>query len=266
MQFFRVRVIVWVLSLASVATAHAGTYIWSVSSGTGAWSASTNWSPAGPPTSADTAFVENGGTAAISQSGAACYTLALWGQWNRCCADDRRQPRRGRRRVYRRHQVRDVRPIRWNERIDSGLASWLLFHLFGQLLPEQFRACCTRQTSTWARRAPWAFNQTGGTNAASCLYLKQRARSGHIHPERGGFLSASGTEAVGYASSGTLNQTGGTNATNWLSVGNAAAAPGVYTLVRRACSPRPTVRSTWAMPAAGCSTSRAARTPSAPST
>ena len=50
----------------------AGTYTWAVAAGD--WSVATNWGGT-LPTSHDTAYIVNGGTATITKAGAVCYTL-----------------------------------------------------------------------------------------------------------------------------------------------------------------------------------------------
>ena len=60
-------------------TARASNYTWTVTGGTGNWFTAGNWNPSGPPTSNYNAYVVDGGTAVIAQSGAACSTLNIGG-------------------------------------------------------------------------------------------------------------------------------------------------------------------------------------------
>ncbi len=69
--------IVMCASLAGMAC--ASNYTWTLSGGTGNWLTAGNWIPSGPPTSGYNAYVVNGGTAVIAQSGAACSTLYIGG-------------------------------------------------------------------------------------------------------------------------------------------------------------------------------------------
>jgi hypothetical protein len=55
--------------------APAATYSWNVASGD--WSTATNWKTGVEPTSSDTAYITNGGTATITQSGEVCKYLYL---------------------------------------------------------------------------------------------------------------------------------------------------------------------------------------------
>lgn len=57
--------------------ARAVDYTWNVASGD--WSTTTNWNPVGEPTAADRAYLSNGGTINITQSGEACNRLYIRG-------------------------------------------------------------------------------------------------------------------------------------------------------------------------------------------
>ena len=62
------------LALCLPSVALGNTYAWNVSSGT--WTTASNWL-GNVPYSSDTALIDNGGTATITQSGAICSTLTL---------------------------------------------------------------------------------------------------------------------------------------------------------------------------------------------
>ena len=68
-----------VLCTSVPGTARANNYTWTLSGGTGNWFTAGNWNPSGPPASGYNAFVVNGGTAVIAQSGAACSSLNIGG-------------------------------------------------------------------------------------------------------------------------------------------------------------------------------------------
>ena len=220
----------WLLSL-DVSAVHAETYTWSVSSGTGAWSVSSNWSPTGLPTSSDTAFVENGGTAAISQSGPVCYILSLGGTGAGVV-----QMTGGSLAVGGVEYVGDTDSGTF---VQSGGTNGTTPALYlgpfagysgAYNLPVNSTGVLYATNEYVGSSGTGTFSQSGGTNGTTSLYLSYGASGRGAYTLGGGYLSASGTEAVGYASGGTLTQTGGTNATNWLCLGNASAAPGVYTL------------------------------------
>ena len=73
------------------------------------------------------------------------------------------------------------------------------------------------------------FNQTGGTNSMTYLYLASRSTGSGVYNLSGGTLSA-GTEYIGFAGTGEFNQSGGTNNLGQMVIGYDSLSSGTYNL------------------------------------
>ena len=178
-----------VLCASLPGTTRANNYTWTLSGGTGNWFTTGNWNPSGPPTSGYNAYVVNGGTAVIAQSGAACGTLNIggtntgWVQINGGGLAD----------AY--LQLGTVN----NGAAGAGtlaLSSGTLNTTYAEFIGLSGRG---------------TFTQSGGVNSVSTtLYVGNGSGSYGTYKMQGGTLAAN-QESIGLTGTGTFTQSGGTH-------------------------------------------------------
>jgi fibronectin-binding autotransporter adhesin len=170
----------------------------------GGWSISSNWSGNVAPTTNDSAFIQNGGTASVDQFGGTCGTLAVGSSFG---AGTVQMPA-GNLAVS---SYLYVGPYAGSSgRIDLGGTGALSspYELIGYA-------------------GNGILNQSGGTNSLSLfLYLGYVAASSGTYSLSGNGLLSADTEFIGNSGNGIFSQTGGTNTVG----GNAYVSRGYYLL------------------------------------
>jgi autotransporter-associated beta strand protein len=214
--------------LLDAPAAHAGDDYWSVTAGT--WSVPASWSTTSVPSVNDTAYVANGGTATVTQTGEVCYYLSLGGTNTGTC-----QMSSGSLGVGVAEYIGDsntgtfvqtggtngVTPFLYLGNT-SGVAG--IYTLNAGAVSANIEYVGYAGTGT--------FNQWGGTNTIDFqLYVGNATTAADTYNLYSGLLSAANQyEYVGYAGPGTFNQSGGTNVVNLLYLGNNAGATAKYNL------------------------------------
>ena len=204
--------------MSSSALARAATLTWQVASGD--WMAASNWSGGALPTSPDTALVDNGGTASVTQVGPICNTLALGDStgagalnmtagslgvgFNLYC---------GQSGVGTFAQSGGTTTV-YDSYLGYNSGSNGSYNLSGGSLAEY--SLCVGNSGTGA------FTQSGGTNKLSAIPFLDSTHAigllclGYSTGSSGSYnlsagLLTSQIETVGFFGSGTFNQSGGTN-------------------------------------------------------
>jgi autotransporter-associated beta strand protein len=168
--------------------ARATNYTWTLSGGTGNWFTAGNWNPFGPPTSSYNAYVANGGTAVIAQSGAACSTLIIggtnagWVQINGGALSD---------------GYLELGSL------NNGAAGAGAMNLSSGVLS-------TTYTEYIGLSGIGNFTQSDGRNSVSTLYVGNGSGSYGTYNMQGGALAVN-QEAIGLTGTGTFTQSGGTH-------------------------------------------------------
>jgi fibronectin-binding autotransporter adhesin len=204
---------------------------WNVVSGD--WS-DTNpypWSLGTEPTSSDYAYIQNGGTATITQIGEQCKYLYLGatGTGNSGTIE----------------MTGGDLTTSYYEYIgysgtgiftqSGGTNSSNLDLGYNSGVSGSYNLSGTGQVSAYNEYIGYSgtgtFTQTDGTNSTTYIYLGNKTNSsGTYNVSDAGNLSAK-YEYIGYSGTGTFNQTGGTNSiTNFLYLGYNSGSSGIYTL------------------------------------
>ncbi|MGO9111612.1 MAG: beta strand repeat-containing protein [Thermoguttaceae bacterium] len=208
--------------MLAAAPLRADTYIWVGSLGD--WSASGNWSDLSNsggtvPTGSDDAYIANGGTAAITQSGEVCNDLYLLNGnvqitgGNFSTTNNQYVGESGTGTIT---QSGGINTIAGNGALflgnNAGSSGTYNLSSGGQLIAPNEQVGISG-TGT--------FTQTGGTNSvSSALSLGTNAGgSGTYNLSGNGQLTAP-SETVGFSGTGTFTQTGGTNSARLLSLGS----------------------------------------------
>ena len=196
------------LACASLTAAvRASNYTWTVTGGTGDWFATGDWNPSGPPTSSFNAYVVDGGTAVIAQSGAACSTLNVggtnsgWVQINGGALADT---------YLQLGTVKNGASGAGTLALSSGTLNTLIWKYIGL-------------------SGIGTFMQSGGTNTAMTVDLGSNGSG--TYNLSSGLLIATSSEYISAAGTGYFTQSGGTNTTPNLEFGDGANfGSGTYSL------------------------------------
>ncbi len=201
-QFLSVTLALLVL-LTSVGTTRAETKTWNA--GTADWNTAGNWSPAGVPTNADDAVINNGGTAQISTNDAAANTLTV-----------------GDSATGNVQQTSNGLGVAFQLVVGKQAGSTGAYTLSGT------------GVLTGAQYIGWSgtgtFTQNGGTNGAGGLFLGYSTGGSGTYNLNSGILTSIVSQYIGYGGTGVFTQEGGINSTNRLELGVNNGSTGTYNL------------------------------------
>ena len=213
--------------------AQAATYYWSATSGD--WSQAINWGGT-TPGSLDTAYISNGGTAAITLPGAVCNSLYV-GDPNSTNSGTI-QMSAGSLSVGDNAFVGNQGPGAF---IQSGgtnnISNYLYLGYNYSSSSGSYNLNGSGLLSAYQEDVgdygTGTFTQSGGTNNVSwAIFVGVNSSSGNTYSLTGsGVISADG-EFLGYnqGTAGTLSQSGGTNNVNYLYLGQYSGSSGAYNL------------------------------------
>jgi len=209
------------IAIPTIAT--AASYTWSVSSGN--WSDAVNWGGT-EPTSSDSAYIQNGGTATVIQTGETCKYLYL-GAANSGTIE----MTSGSLNVSNYSYVGYSGTGTFTQSGGTNSISSYLYlgynsgasgtyNLNGSgLLSAQYEYIGSSGTGT--------FEQTDGTNSISLLILGDSSKSSGTYNLSGTGLLSAASEYIGGSSTGIFTQSGGTNSiSSTLYLGNSSGATG----------------------------------------
>ncbi|MFH1550534.1 MAG: PEP-CTERM sorting domain-containing protein [Planctomycetota bacterium] len=189
-------------SLLAAPQSHADSTWWTGT--TGSWHDPLNWDN-GIPTSGDSAYIDNSGTAQISADADSSRLYA--GYYNSGAAEQTGGT----------HTVGNNLFLGYSSG-SSGAYSLSAGDLYAS--SEDIGYYGTGE-----------FNQTGGINTnSSYLYIGHHSGSSGIYNLSAGELSVVYSEIIGDVSTGEFNQNGGTNTGNSLYLGNSSGSSGTYNL------------------------------------
>jgi autotransporter-associated beta strand protein len=190
--------------------ANAADLYWNVA--TGDWPTTTNWLPLNEPTASDDAYINNGGTASMTQLGETCRYLYLGDAATESGSID---------------QSGGTNTVKYFLYLGNSLNSQGTYNLSGS-------ATLSAAREYIGYSGAGTFVQTGGTNSVldltyGELYLGYNATAHGSYTLSAGSLSAYGI-IVGNKGSGTFEQNGGTISHAGLTLGSEAGSSGSYTL------------------------------------
>ena len=223
--------------LLGPSAARAATDSWSVASGT--WSVGGNWGSAAP-TGSDTAFIENGGTASVTQTGGLCEYLYLGGGHAGSV-----QMSAGSLAVGYAEYIGDANTGVVVQSGGTNGVTPFLYLGYNSGVAGSYTLSSSGLVSASTEYVGFAgsgtFTQSGGTNLVNVLYLGDNATASAKYALSSPGLLSAADEYVGFAGSGTFTQSGGTNLVNVLYLGDNATASAKYCArAARDSSRRPT--------------------------
>jgi len=216
------------LLLPPATAAHAAVENWSVTSGN--WSLGSNWGTT-VPGPYDTAYITNGGTATINQSGAVCNYLYLGGADTGAVAMSGGSLGVG--------AAEYIGATNTGTFAQSGGTNGVTSFLYlggssgvAGIYTLSNLGVVSASSEYVGYAGTGTFAQSGGTNSVGLeLYLGNAADAPGTYNLSSGLLSAASQyEYVGYLGPGTCNQSGGTNTVFGLYLGYNAGASAKYDL------------------------------------
>ena len=223
-----------ILSFLFISSSSGADYYWSVTSGD--WSDATCWGGTAP-TSSDTAYINNGGTASVSSTGGTCNYLYLGNATGESGQIE---------------QNNGFLKASYEYIGYSGVGSFIQFggtNTVGPLYLGYYNStatgtyalsgtgCLSASTEYIGYSGNGTFMQTGGSHAVTtALYLGRNSASSGLYSLSGDSSLTSASEYIGYSGCGLLSQSGGTHAiTGNLSLGYSSTATGTYALSGTGC-------------------------------
>ena len=196
------------------------------------WSATSSWSGSASPTSSDSTFIVNGGTATITQSGEVCSYLTIGGTGSGTIKMNSGSLMENNF-VYG-EQIGNASPGSF---LQSGgthsiAPSLLLGNLGGATGTYALSGgSLSAPTVDVGNSGPGIFTQSGGTCSITSELDEGLSPGSGIYTLSGSGLLAANQEVIGDQSSGTFTQSGGTNmVANNLVLGQSQEASGIYNL------------------------------------
>jgi hypothetical protein len=220
--------------MAYPALAFQFTY-WRVASGN--WSEPNNWTDDEPMYTNSTAYINNGGTAQITQDGELCYNLTLGDASNE---NGKVEMNSGGLWVIYSGAAYIGHYGTGTFTQTGGTCGNSQIELYLGYYPNSngtYQLSGTGQLRAFiefiGRYGTGTFNQTGGTNQCGPLHVGYAAGSNGTYELSDGQLSQpyeNGSQYIGNSGTGTFNHTGGTNTNRFLHVGCNSGSNGTYQL------------------------------------
>jgi autotransporter-associated beta strand protein len=213
------------LLLLNSTVTQAASYYWSASSDD--WLTATNWGGT-VPNNSDCAYIQNGGTVTITQTGAQCSCLNLGATKTGTV-----KMTGGDLSVWNSSYVGNSGTGTFTQSDGTNTISSSLFLGFSSGSNGEYTLSGTGQLSAYdehiGESGSGIFTHAGGTNSPSYVFLGVNSGShGTYNLSDTGNLSA--YELIGYSGTGTFMQNGGTNTSSNLSLGVNSGASGIYNL------------------------------------